>query len=98
MSSLAISETPTADGQTKIQRPSWRIGMCKVGMMLTILLVGGELVSRLFWMFDRSAPLLSRKSLWYAYYPQLRTTGVENAAATKTEGTYDILILGGSTI
>ncbi len=67
-------------------------------MLLAILLLGGELVSRGFWTLDRQAPLLARKSLWHAYYHQLRSSGVENAAATKTKGMYDILILGGSTI
>jgi hypothetical protein len=98
MSSSIISKT-----QTDARRPKNRPANCrrlvfKIAMSLTILLVGGELVCRLFWTFERKAPVLARKSLWYAYYPQLRTTGVENAAASKTAGNYDILILGGSTI
>lgn len=67
-------------------------------MLLAILLLGGELVSRGFWMLDCGAPLLSRKTLWYAHYPQLRTSGVENAADSKVDGAYDVVILGGSTI
>jgi hypothetical protein len=67
-------------------------------MALLIMTVGGELVCRAFWMFDRKAPLLAPKILWYAYYPQLHTTGVEQAAQGRTADTFDILILGGSTI
>ena len=97
MSSVVISEKQSVSGQPRVQ-PARRVWACKIALLLTILLVGGELVSRVFWMLDRKAPLLARKSVWYAHYPQLRSSGVENAALSRTEGTYDILILGGSTI
>ena len=98
MSSSTLSERQAVADATRGRPKNFRIWAGKVALLLTILLVGGELVSRAFWMFDRHAPLLSRKSLLYAYYPQLRTTGVENTGLTKPEGAYDILILGGSTI
>ncbi len=88
----AAANPPSA---SKARRRGW---VFKVALLLSILVVGGELVCRAFWMLERKAPLLARRSLWYAYYPQLRTTGVENAAASRMQDTYDILILGGSTI
>ncbi len=98
MASSITSDAPAVAGAPRVRPAPYRIWACKIGMLLTILLVGGELASRVFWVLDRNAPLLARKSLWYAYYPQLRSTGVENAAATRTADAYDILILGGSTI
>jgi hypothetical protein len=98
MSTAIISRTQTVAGQPKDRPASRRVLIYKIAISLTILLVGGELACRVFWMLDRKAPLLARKSMRYAYYPQLRATGVEDAAATRPEGSYDILILGGSTI
>jgi hypothetical protein len=63
-----------------------------------IFLVFGEIGSRLFWCYERGAPLLTVDGLWYAYYPQLRSSGVEDTVISNTDETYDILILGGSTI
>lgn len=72
----------------------WR----KVLLAVVMFLVCGEIGSRVFWWYQRGAPLFALDSLWYAYYPQLHTSGVEDTVITNTDTTYDILILGGSAI
>ena len=46
----------------------------------------------------RKAPLFSVESVWYVFYPQLRTTGVDAAVVSNTDETYDVLMVGGSTM
>jgi hypothetical protein len=98
MLSLISAEAQEVAGPVRVRSVSYRTWICKFALLLTILLIGGEVASRVFWTIDRKTPLLARKSLWYAHYPQLRTTGVEYAGQSKTAGSCDVLILGGSTI
>jgi hypothetical protein len=98
MSVISAPQPQTKAVAPSTPQTSFRVLALKVAMLLLILTVGGELVCRAFWMFDRRAPLLSPRILWYAYYPQLRSTGVEKAAEGRSADTFDILILGGSTI
>ena len=90
-------DRPKCSAETTPQSPE-RARKAKWLLALFMFLVCGELVSRAFWSFDRGAPLLSLNTLWYAYYPQFRTSGVEDAAIVNSDATYDVLILGGSTI
>lgn len=75
-----------------------RIWLYRVLLLLTVSLVCGELGSRIYWSLKSGAPLLARRCLRYAQYPLLRSSDVENAARSRTGETFDILILGGSTI
>jgi hypothetical protein len=69
----------------------------KLLLFSVTFLIFGELASRgVCWY--RKSPFWSRDCVWYAFYPQLRTSGVEDAVISNTDETYDILILGGSTI
>jgi hypothetical protein len=70
----------------------------KLSLATFMFLICGEVGCRLFWWYERGAPAFSSDVLWYAYYPQLRTSGVEDAVITNTDATYDVLILGGSTV
>jgi hypothetical protein len=90
---------PKVRRTTTLARPTtWPQRLRKLVLAGVVFLVFGEIGSRLFWCYERGAPLLAADSLWYAYYPQLRTTGVEDALISNTDETYDIVILGGSTI
>ena len=66
-------------------------------LFLVMFLITGELASRAILMI-RKSPFWSRESVLYSFYPELRTSGVEDAAKSKTDDTFDVLILGGSTV
>lgn len=93
---IATAEPQIASNPAPKAAPSSRKAKWLLALMLT--LVGGEFTSRLFWRFERGAPIFSSNTLWYAYYPQFRTTGVEERTRDQANPTYDVLILGGSTI
>jgi len=101
-SSPSSLESPVVEDRVQpiyhARKTSFGLLACKVTLFMAILIIGGELVSRVFWMLDRKAPFWSAKSVWYAHYPQMKTSGVEDTVISNTDETYDILILGGSTI
>jgi len=63
-----------------------------------IFLGGGEIASRCYWWLAKDVPFWSSGCLWYAFYPKLRMTGLDSTAVRDSDGTYDVLILGGSTV
>jgi predicted house-cleaning NTP pyrophosphatase (Maf/HAM1 superfamily) len=54
--------------------------------------------SRIYWRLYSGVPLASEAVVWNHYYPALRRTGVLDAQISPTDGTVDLLMLGGSTI
>src|SRR5262245_684300 len=71
-SSLSAAETQNAYLAPASANSPWlRARLGKALLFLTICLIGGELVSRIFWRLDRGAPIWSGQCVWDAYYPQL---------------------------
>jgi len=81
----------------RLRRPS-RAGVAKLALALGIFLVGGELLSRAYWMATKRTPLFSGQPGIESYYPQMRASGALTGAISNTDEPYDVLILGGSTI
>jgi len=59
---------------------------------------GGEIASRCYWSHYKGVPFWSSGCLWYAFYPRLQLTGLDSSAVRDSDETYDVLILGGSTV
>lgn len=71
-----------ADPKTRLA--SLRLLAAKVLLFAVVFLVSGDLGARLICSF-RKAPFWSTECAWYAFYPELKSTGVEDAASTRTE-------------
>jgi hypothetical protein len=67
--------------------------------LLLIVGVGGlEIVSRAYWTLGRKVPASNTSRIWNAYYEELSKSGVEHAPTSRDHESYEVLLLGGSTI
>jgi len=70
----------------------------KIVLALSILIVGGEIVSRAFWRMYNGTSFFSSTPILYSIYPSFRTTGVEDVAIRNNDEVFDVLLLGGSAL
>jgi hypothetical protein len=96
MAQVALQPAPARQARPARKRgiATWK----KLAVFTLILLLGGELVCRAYWLVLKRTPLWGFDSAWQHYYPQIRKSGVAAVPITNTDATYDVLILGGSTI
>lgn len=53
---------------------------------------------RLFWWVGSAVPFSQRPSAWDHYYPRLRQAGLLQRPASRSDGRFDVLLLGGSVL
>jgi hypothetical protein len=77
-------------------RPRRRIFF--VLMFLVYVAILGEATARLYWHGVRKVPVTAPSKIWHTFYPELALSGVDQAAISNTDETYDVLILGDSVV
>lgn len=103
------SPSPSRDAPTRSARPpgtGWRPRLPRsrgrrllflalyVGFCWGVLWLG----SRLFWRLGSAVPFSQRPSAWDHYYPRLRQAGLVDQPASRADGRFDLLLLGGSVL
>jgi hypothetical protein len=91
---LAKLEFSVAAGR---RASGWKLA-AKLGLAFAAFAMAGELASRAYWAITKGMPPFTLRPGWFAYYPQLSTSGVLNKSGDGPSDTFDVLILGGSTI
>jgi hypothetical protein len=66
-------------------------------LYLGYFLLLAEVASRAYWRFGKRVPFFKPEEIWYAFYPEIKWSGVETAAVRGRDETFDVLVLGGST-
>jgi hypothetical protein len=77
---------------------TWKRKLLFVGVYLLFLLAlvwGG---GKLFWKWKFGVPLTAQAGVWDFYFPELRSSGVLDAAIQPDDGVLDVLLLGASTL
>src|SRR5262245_19850020 len=77
-------------------RPRRRVR--KVLLAVCVLVLAGELGTRLYWWLHTGAPPFSANTMWYTHYPEIIESGVEDGPISNSDEVYDILLLGGSVL
>jgi hypothetical protein len=99
---MSPTNAPAALGSTSAlaAKRKWLSGarLAKIGLALSIFLIGGELLSRAYWAATKRTPLFTGQPGWESYYPQMRSSGALTDTIGNTDESYDVLILGGSTV
>src|SRR5262245_16841504 len=94
---LAASAPHTGAPQMgQAARPRRRIR--KFLLALGVLVLAGEIGTRLYWWLHTGAPPFSANTMWYAHYPEIRESGVEDGPISNADEVYDVLLLGGSVL
>jgi hypothetical protein len=78
-------------------RRSWRRRVLSWSLYAIYLVLLAEIASRAYWRFGKQVPFLKPNEIWYAFYPELKSSGVETAPVLDRDTTFDVLVLGGST-
>lgn len=56
-----------------------------------------EIGARAYWCY-RGVPFLHMSAIWYTFYPEMKTSGVESAVVRNNDAVFDVLLLGGSAL
>jgi hypothetical protein len=76
----------------------WRSRIYLVAFFLVLLTIGLEIVSRAYWAIGRKVPLFHTTRIWNSFYEELTTSGVDGAPTARNHESYEVLLLGGSTM
>jgi len=81
------------------KRKSLRRRLLKLAIFLVYVLVIAEIGSRVYWKIKRDVPFFSTPNDWYSrFYEELKESDVLNADLGPDNGTFDVLLLGGSAL
>ena len=67
-------------------------------LFLILLTIGLEIVSRAYWAIGRGVPVFRTTRIWNSFYKEWTTSGVDGAPTARNHESYEVLLLGGSTI
>ena len=86
------------DSRSSVPATRPRRRLRKILLAGLILLIAGEIGTRLFWWLHKDAPPFSSETIWHAFYPEIRASGLEAITVSNNDATYDVLLLGGSVV
>jgi hypothetical protein len=92
---------PTSNTMPPRPRRRWkqlqlRTRITLLASFLTLLTIGLEIMSRVYWAIGRGVPVLAGARIWHAYYPEL--ANAERVPCVRSAEQYEVLMLGGSTM
>jgi hypothetical protein len=74
----------------------WTTRCCLLLVPCLVLVVGLEIGARLYWKLSHNVPFFHSDRLWFAFYPEWKASGVDDAPRSRDDGIFDVLVLGGS--
>lgn len=91
-------ETPAASATP---RKTWRqlsrpARMCVLATYVLVLLLGLEVACRVFWVMAKKVPFFGTDQIFHAYFPQWKSSGVDQAPRERDDDVCDVLVLGPS--
>jgi GDSL-like Lipase/Acylhydrolase family len=85
------------------RRITWRqlrltTKLCLVALFLLLLTGGLEVIARLYWWRVKHVFPITPEAVWRTTYHEVATSGIDGVAPNHGDGTFDVLLLGGSVL